>query len=53
MWITCHNKPMNTHDTVAWVCSAPQCAKNQNHTHTHDTHFGNTAGFPIPVLNPN
>ena len=29
-----------------------QCAKNQNCTHTHITHFGNTTGIPVPVRNP-
>ena len=38
---------MNTHDTVVQVCSVSQCAKNQN-----CTHFGNTTGLPILVLNP-
>jgi hypothetical protein len=27
-------------------------AKNQNYTCTHDTHFGNTTGLPVPILNP-
>jgi hypothetical protein len=31
----------------------PQCAKNENRTHTRTTHFGNTAGLPAPVFNPN
>ena len=26
--------------------------QNQNHTCTHGTHFENTTGFPLPVLNP-
>lgn len=43
---------MNTHNTVVQVRSVPRCAKNQDHTHTCDTHFGNTMGLPIPVLNP-
>ena len=45
-------KPVNTRNTVVWVCSVSQCAKIQNHTHTHGTHFGNTVGIPIPILNP-
>ena len=32
--------------------SVLQCAKIQNCTHTCGTHFGNTAGIPIPILNP-
>ena len=28
------------------------CAKIQNHTRTCGTHFGNTVGIPIPILNP-
>ena len=45
------NEPVNTCDTTAWVRGMSWCAKNQNCTHTHETHFGNTAGLPTPVLN--
>ena len=45
-------KPVNTHDTVVRVCSVLQCAKMQHRTHTRDTHFGNTAGLPVPMFNP-
>ena len=31
----------------------PRCAKIQNRTRTRGTRFGNTAGIPVPVLNPN
>lgn len=30
-----------------------QCTKVQHCTHTHDSHFGKTAGLPIPMQNPN
>jgi hypothetical protein len=43
---------MNTHDTAAQVCGVSRCGKIQNLTRTHDTHFGITAGLPIPVFNP-
>jgi len=43
---------VNTCNTVVRVHSVPWCAKIQNRTHTHSTRFGNTAGIPIPVLNP-
>ena len=36
------NKHVNTHYTMAQVHSALWCGKNQNHTHTHNTHFRNT-----------
>ena len=42
---------MNTCDTVVQVCGMLWCAKNQNHTCTWDTHFGNTAGLTVPMLN--
>ena len=29
-----------------------RCAKIQNRTRTRITRFGNTAGLPVPVLNP-
>ena len=47
-----YNKPVSTHDTMAQVRGVSRCGKNQNCTHTHDTCFKNTAGLPIPVLNP-
>ena len=37
---------------VVWVRSMLQCAKIYYCTHTHATHFGNTTGFSVPVLNP-
>ena len=43
---------MCTHDTAVQVCSILQCAKIQDHIHTHNTCFGNTTGLPISVLNP-
>jgi hypothetical protein len=42
------NKPVNTRDTAVRVRGVSRCTKNQNRTR-----FGNTAGLPIPVLNPN
>ena len=44
---------MHTHDTAVQVCGVLWCAKIHYHTCTHATHFGNTAGLPIPVFNPN
>ena len=44
---------MNTRDTVVRVCGMPRCAKVRYRTRTHVTHFGNTAGLPVPVLNAN
>jgi hypothetical protein len=46
------NKPVNTRNTTVQVHSVLWCAKNQNCTCTHTTHFGNTMGLPIPALNP-
>jgi hypothetical protein len=46
------NEPMNTCDTAVWVHGVLRCAKNQNCTRTRDTHFGFTAGLPVPVFNP-
>ena len=43
---------MNTRDITVWVCGMLQCAKIHCHTHTHGTHFGNTAGLPVPMFNP-
>ena len=44
--------PWNTHNTTVRVRGISQCAKNQNRTHTRDTHDLITAGFPVPVPNP-
>jgi hypothetical protein len=44
---------VSTRHTAAWVRGVSRCAKNQNRTRTRDTRFGNTAGLPIPVFNPN
>ena len=49
---TYYNKPVRTCDTAAQVCGVLQCGKNQNRTRTRVTRFGNTAGLPVPVLNP-
>ena len=46
------NLPMHTCDTAVRVHGVSQSAKNPNHICTCDTHFGNTAGLPVPVLNP-
>ena len=43
---------MDTCDTTVWVHGVLRCAKVQYHTRTHGTHFGSTAGKPIPVRNP-
>jgi hypothetical protein len=43
---------VHTRDTAVQVRGVLRCAKNQNCTHTHVTRFGNTAGLPVPVLNP-
>src|ERR1700736_1964689 len=43
---------MSTRDTTARVRGVSRCAKNQHRTCTRVTHFGNTAGLPVPVLNP-
>ena len=43
---------MNTRDTAARVYGVSRCAKIQYRTRTRVTRFGNTAGFPVPVLNP-
>ena len=48
----CYYIPVNTRDITGTGCSMPQCAKVHTHTCTHNTHFGNTVGFPIPVANP-
>src|ERR1700683_3529423 len=31
----------------------PRCAKVRYCTRTCSTHFGNTTGLPVPILNPN
>ena len=46
------NKPVNTRDTAVRVRGVSRCTKNQNRTRTRGTRFGNTAGLPVPVLNP-
>ena len=43
---------MSTRDTAARVRGVSWCAKNQNRTRTHSTHFKSTAGLPAPILNP-
>lgn len=43
---------MYTCNTIVWVRDVLWCAKTYYHTCTHATHFGNTAGFSVPVLNP-
>jgi hypothetical protein len=47
------NKPVNTRNTAAWLRGVSQRAKNQHCTHTRDTHFGSTAGKPVPMRYPN
>lgn len=47
-----YNIPVHTHEPVVWVCSMMWCAKIYYHTCTCITHFGNTTGFSIPMLNP-
>ena len=44
---------MHTRDTAVRVRGVSRCAKNPNRTRTRVTHFGNTAGLAVPVLNPN
>jgi len=43
---------VSTHNTTAQVRGVSWCGKNQNHPCTHDTRFKNTAGLPVPILNP-
>ena len=43
---------MHTCDTAVRVRGVSQFAKNQNRTYTRRTRLGNTAGLPVPVLNP-
>ena len=47
------NIPINTCDTVVWVCSVPWCAKGHYRTCTRQTHDLKPAGFPVPVTIPN
>ena len=47
------NIPVHTREPTVWVHGVPQCAEIYYRTRTHATHFGNTAGFSVPVLNPN
>ena len=44
--------PVHTRDTAGTGSGMPQCAKVDNCTRTHATHFGITAGLPVPVPNP-
>ena len=44
--------PMHTRDTAGTGHGVPRCAKVDYHTRTRTTHFGNTTGFSIPMLNP-
>ena len=43
---------MNTRNTTVRVHGILRCAKVYYCTCTHVTHFKNTAGLPVPVLNP-
>ena len=43
---------MNTRNTAVRVRSILRCAKVHYHTRTRVTRFKNTAGLPVPVLNP-
>ena len=45
--------PWNTRDTVVRVHGMSRCAKTQHRTRTRDTRDPITAGFPVPVPNPN
>ena len=45
--ITCE-----THDTVVRVHGVTRCNKIKDHTRTCDTHFGNSAGLPAPMVHP-
>ena len=49
----CTEIPANTRDTAVKVCGCVAVSKYGYRTRNRDTRFGNTAGFPIPVLNPN
>ena len=44
--------PAGTCDTVVRVRGVSRCGKVPHRTRTRATHFGNTAGFPIPVPIP-
>jgi hypothetical protein len=46
------NIPVHTRKPAVWVYSVLWCAKINYCTRTHSTRFGNTVGFPVPVLNP-
>jgi len=39
--------------TPRYGYGVPRCAKIQYRTHTRVTRFGNTAGIPVPMQNPN
>ena len=45
--------PVHTHDTAGTGSGMPRYAKVDYCTCTRATRFGNTAGFSVPVLNPN
>ena len=44
--------PVSTRNTAVRVCGMLRYAKIEYRTRTRDTRFGNTAGLPVPVLNP-
>jgi hypothetical protein len=44
--------PVNTRNTAVRVRGILRCAKVHYRTHTRGTRFKNTAGLPVPVLNP-
>ena len=46
------NSPMQICNTMVRVCRMPWCVEIQYCTHTCNTHFRNSTGLPIPVLNP-
>ena len=47
-----YNIPVKYLLTAGIGSSMPWCAKVHYRTHTCTTHFGKTAGIPVPVLNP-
>jgi hypothetical protein len=49
----CTEIPANTRDTAVKVCGCVAVSKYGYRTRNRDTRFGNTAGFPVPVPNPN
>jgi hypothetical protein len=44
--------PVNTRNTAVRVRGILRCAKVHYRTRTRGTRFKNTAGLPVPVLNP-